>query len=65
VADGEGHGEDGEAKGESYTNKADSQIWEGSGEDGAAATAEDKPEGAEELGCCAFREMHLITCSFS
>ena len=58
VADGEGHGEDGEAEGEGHTDEADSQVGEGCCEDGAAATAEDKPEGAEELGCCTFREMH-------
>ena len=59
VADGEGHGQDGEAECKSYAGEANSQCGEGCCEDGAAAAAEDKPEGAEELGCCTFREMHF------
>ena len=58
VADGEGHGEDGETEGESYSDEADSQIWEGRRKDCAATAAEDKPEGAEKLRCCTFREIH-------
>ena len=58
VADREGHGEDGEAEGESYADEADSQTGEGCGEDSASAASEDKPEGAEELRSCAFREVH-------
>jgi hypothetical protein len=63
VADGEGHGENGESEGEGYTNIADAEMDAG-GEDGAAATSEDKPEGTEKLGYCTFGEMHRVTCSF-
>ncbi len=57
VADGEGHGEDGESEGEGYADVADAEV-DACGEDGATATSEDKPEGTEELGYCAFRERH-------
>jgi hypothetical protein len=70
VADGEGHGEDGESEGKGHAEEADAKRdaidggSKGGGEDGGATTAEDKPESAEELGCCTFGEMHRVTCSF-
>jgi hypothetical protein len=46
VADGEGHGEDRESEGEGHADVADAEM-DARGEDGASATAKDKPEGAE------------------
>ena len=57
VSDGEGHGQERESEGEGDTDVTDTK-GNGCCEDGAAATSEDKPKGAEELGCCTFREWH-------
>src|ERR1700733_1057965 len=57
VADGEGHGQDSQTERKRYANIADAEM-NARGKDGAAATAEDKPESAEEFGCCTFGEMH-------
>jgi hypothetical protein len=55
VTHGIGHGQDGEAEGQRDTDEADTEreilgADEVGGEHGAAATAEDEPEGAKELG---------------
>jgi hypothetical protein len=63
VADGEGHGEDSESEGEGHADVTDTKVDAG-GEDAASATAKDKPEGTEELGCCTFRESHRVTRTF-
>ena len=50
VADGIGHREHGQAEGEGDPEEADAERRKGGGQHRAAAAAEGKPEGAEELG---------------
>lgn len=54
VSDSEGHGKERQTKGESDSDEAYAQLWVSGGNNGASAASEDKPEGAEELGCCTF-----------
>jgi hypothetical protein len=49
VADGIGHGEHRQAKGERDAHKTDAKLREASRDHGAAAPAEHQPEGAQEL----------------
>jgi hypothetical protein len=48
VTDGKSHGEDGETESQGHAQESDSEIGEGGGQDGAAASAEDQPKG--EIG---------------
>src|SRR3546814_2758008 len=50
VADGIGHGEDGEAEGQRNANESDPKLRECSGQNRAAAATEYKPECPEKLG---------------
>jgi hypothetical protein len=50
MPDGVGHGEDGEAEGESNAEETDAGRRERSSEQRGAATTEDEPERAEEFG---------------
>jgi hypothetical protein len=58
MTDRECHGKDRESEGESDTGKADTELWKGGGEDGTAATSEDKPESTKELCGCTFVHRH-------
>ena len=49
-ADGVGHGQDRQAEGERDAGEADAELGKAGGEHGAAAAAEDEPEGADGLG---------------
>ena len=50
VADGIGHRQDRQSEGQGYAQQANAEGGERRGKHRAAATAEDQPEGAEELG---------------
>jgi hypothetical protein len=50
VADGIRHREYRQAERERYADESDAEAWEGSGEDGTAATAEYQPKGSDEFG---------------
>jgi len=50
VADGIGHGQDGEPKSQGHAQEADTEAGKGCCEHGASAAAEDKPKRADELG---------------
>src|ERR1700722_16786429 len=75
VADGEGHGQNRQAKGKGDADKGYTEMrgsryltargFKGSGENGAAATTEDKPEGSEELSQGTFRQRHSDHLIFS
>ena len=54
MSDGICHGKYGEAEGERDSGKADSQVRESSGNDSAAASSKDEPEGAETFGGTSF-----------
>jgi hypothetical protein len=58
VTDGVAHGKKGEAEGESNTDESDTEARERGGENGSAASAEDQPCGAEELGEKHFAKFH-------
>ena len=49
MADGEGHGQHGQAEGQRHAEQADADFGEGGGQHGAAATAEHQPERADEF----------------
>ena len=49
VPDGVRHREHGQAKGQGHAQQPDADVWEGSRQDGAAASAEDQPERPDEL----------------
>src|ERR1700712_2764549 len=52
VADGKGHGEHGEAEGESDARESDTELRIGRGEECRSAAAEDQPEGTKEFRKC-------------
>ncbi len=54
VSDGERHGHDGEAKGESHTGESDTQLWEPRGQDRGPAASEYQPERAKEFSAQTF-----------
>jgi hypothetical protein len=56
MANGEGHGQKCKAEGQRDSDKPDAELGERRRNDCAAAASKDKPEGTEELRCCAFRE---------
>ena len=58
VADGIGHGQYRKAEGQRDTEQADTDIRKGRREHGAAAAAEDEPEGADEFGDEFVAEVH-------
>ena len=60
VADGEGHGEYGEAEGERDARKADAELRIGGGKSARSAAAEDQPKGAEELCKCPSGDGHEV-----
>ncbi|MNC58456.1 hypothetical protein D3C81_2287500 [compost metagenome] len=57
MADGEGHGQHGEAEGEGDAEYTDADGGTG-GEYRTATAAKHQPEGAEQLGAHAFTEGH-------
>ena len=58
MANGVGHGQNAEAKGERHPKKADADLWKSSRDDRAAATCERQPECADSLGQI-FTQIHL------
>jgi hypothetical protein len=64
VADGEGHGENRESEGKGHADVADAEV-NACGEDSAAATAEDKPEGAEGTSAAARFERCIVSPALS
>jgi hypothetical protein len=59
VADGKCHGKHGEAEGEGNTDVSDAKLGERGGENGRAASAENQPTCAEELGEKTLSEIHI------
>ena len=51
MADGEGHGQHGQAEGERHADKSDTQLRESRGQHRRAAAAQHQPCRADELGC--------------
>jgi hypothetical protein len=60
MADGEGHGEQGEAEGECDSREADAKLRISGGEECGSAAAEDQPEGTKEFGKCPGRDGHAF-----
>jgi ribosomal protein L3 len=50
MANGEGHGQNGQPKRHGYADQTDPHVRKGRRQNGAAASAKDKPKGANELG---------------
>jgi hypothetical protein len=50
MADRVGHGQHRQTERQRHADKSDPDLRERGGEHGTAATAEDKPKGAEKLG---------------
>src|SRR5262249_16694609 len=49
MADGECHGQHGEAEGEGNTEEADAQIWKSGGQYSATAASKDQPESTHKF----------------
>jgi hypothetical protein len=65
VADGVCHGHHGEAEGDGNAKQAYAYAREPGGVDGAAAAAEDQPEGADELRNHPDTQRHVFISPFA
>jgi hypothetical protein len=65
MADGESHGQHGEAKGQRHAEKTDAQLGVGGGQHGAAAAPKDQPESPYEFSGSAFGQWHETRSAWS
>jgi hypothetical protein len=64
MADGEGHGDNGEPERQRDPEKTYSHVWKRSGNYGAPASAQNQPKCTDELGGKLPRERHDDSLSF-